>query len=90
MMGKNWNVQLSITSMDRVTMCEARLTGKEGAGALVGEGQARTNPADENVPAIGDELAAARALSDLSHQLLHAAVKDIEEHTHEHVQRLKV
>ncbi|MBH5335206.1 DUF1876 domain-containing protein [Streptomyces pactum] len=86
-MGENWNVQLSITVMDRVTLCEARLTGK-GEQMLVGEGSARVNPADENVPSIGDELAASRALSDLSHQLLNAAVQDIERHTHEQVRDL--
>ncbi|WKX72224.1 DUF1876 domain-containing protein [Streptomyces sp. XD-27] len=88
-MSKNWNVQMSITELDRVTMCEARLTGKNGV-TLVGEGSARANPADENVPAIGDELAAARALSDLAHQLLHTAVMDIEAHTHETVRGLEV
>lgn len=30
------------------------------------------------MPKVGEELAAARALSDLAHQLLHAAVDDIE------------
>lgn len=86
-MSKNWNVQLSITEMERVTLCEARLVGEEGV-VLVGEGSARVNPADENVPEIGDELAASRALSDLSHQLLHEAVRGIEEHTHERVRGL--
>jgi hypothetical protein len=33
------------------------------------------------VAEIGDELAVARALSDLAHQLLHAAVTDIEQVT---------
>jgi len=32
---------------------------------------------DSDVPEIGDELAVARALSELAHQLLHAAVEDI-------------
>ncbi|TGB08439.1 DUF1876 domain-containing protein [Streptomyces palmae] len=86
-MAENWNVQLSISVMDRVTLCQARLTGK-GDTVLTGEGSARVNPADENVPAIGSELAAARALSDLSHQLLHSAVEDIEQHTHEQVRGL--
>jgi hypothetical protein len=34
------------------------------------------------VPEIGDELAAARALSELSHNLLDAAAADIEKITH--------
>jgi hypothetical protein len=36
------------------------------------------NPAEPNVPAIGDELAAARALSDLTDQLIHLAAHTIE------------
>lgn len=43
-----------------------------------GWGRSRRNPVDPDVPEIGEELAAARALSDLAHQLLHAAVDDIE------------
>ncbi|MEV4439666.1 DUF1876 domain-containing protein [Streptomyces sp. NPDC049577] len=84
---KTWNVQITINEADRMTKAEARLTGKD-AGTLVGEGGARLNPADENVPNIGDELSAARALSDLAHQLLHAAASDIEAHTHKPVQGL--
>ncbi|WP_369794419.1 dsRBD fold-containing protein [Kutzneria sp. 744] len=34
------------------------------------------------MPEIGDELAVARALADLSHQLLDAAVQDVEGITH--------
>ena len=37
------------------------------------------------MPEIGDELAAARALSRLAHDLLDAAAGDIENLTHEHV-----
>lgn len=45
-------------------------------------GLARLNPADRDVPEIGDELAVARALSDLGHQLLDTAAGDIEQITH--------
>ncbi|GGM45540.1 hypothetical protein GCM10012275_15730 [Longimycelium tulufanense] len=89
MPAKMWNVQIEITEVDRLTKAEARLLGKDSE-ALVGQGTARCNPSDENVPSIGDELASARALSDLSHQLLHAAAMDIESHTHQRVQRLSV
>jgi hypothetical protein len=37
------------------------------------------------LPEIGDELAVARALSDLAHRLLEAAAADIEEFTHKAV-----
>jgi hypothetical protein len=45
-----------------------------------GWGRARRNPADPNVPRIGEELAVARALADLSHHLVEAAVVEIESH----------
>lgn len=45
-------------------------------------GKVGNSGGDSNVPEIGDELAAARALADLSHQLLDAAVQDIEDVTH--------
>jgi len=35
-------------------------------------------PADREIPEIGDELTAARALSDLAHRLLSTATADIE------------
>jgi hypothetical protein len=45
----------------------------------VGVGFARLNPTDRDVPAIGDEIAVARALSELSHRLLHVASEDVEQ-----------
>jgi Rv2632c-like len=41
------------------------------------------NPADQNVAVIGEEIAIARALSDLSHNLLHSAAGGVESMTHE-------
>jgi hypothetical protein len=40
-------------------------------------GRARRNPADLHQPMIGEELAAARALSDLAHKLVEAASEAI-------------
>ncbi|MFI6979265.1 DUF1876 domain-containing protein [Embleya sp. NPDC050154] len=60
-----------------MTHAEARLRTDDTTGPG-GRGAARKHPADPDVPEIGDELAAARALSDLAHQLLHAAAEDIE------------
>jgi hypothetical protein len=85
---KTWDVHVSIDTRERLTRAEARLERKDDV--LVAEGTARANPDDENVPDIGCELAAARALSELSHQLVHATIRDIEEHTHERVTHLKV
>ena len=52
---------------------------------MAGRGSARRNPVDPQVPKIGDELAAARALSDLSHRLLEVAAEDIEQATQDQV-----
>jgi hypothetical protein len=43
-----------------------------------GWGRARRSPDDPNVAEIGDELATARALSDLAHKLLEEAASAIE------------
>jgi hypothetical protein len=82
-----WNVHLSIDTQGRLTRAQARLEGPPDE-VLVGEGTARANPGDENVPGIGRELAAARALSRLSRQLAHSTARDIEAHTHEPVRHL--
>jgi Rv2632c-like/Domain of unknown function (DUF1918) len=41
-------------------------------------GRARRNPSDPTMPAVGEELAVARALSDMSHQLVVAAADSLE------------
>jgi hypothetical protein len=57
---------------------EARVTLHLRDYQLTGFGQAQRHPHDPNVPAVGEELAVARALSDLSHQLLDLATYQIE------------
>jgi hypothetical protein len=74
---KSWTVEIRIREDDQQTDAEARLSIDEVEG-LLGHGTARRNPTDSNVPAVGDELAAARALSDLSHRLLETAVETLE------------
>lgn len=77
-----WSVEVLIGERDGHTHAQARLhTGDETH--LVGHGTARLDPHDRDVPEIGNELATARALSDLAHRLLHAAAEDIEAVTHE-------
>jgi hypothetical protein len=76
----SWPVEISLREEDRETRAEARLT--EGVG-LVGHGLARCNPDDREVMQIGEEIAAARALSDLAHRLLSYAAGQIEDITHE-------
>ena len=77
----SWPVEISLREEDRETQAEARLI-KEGIG-LVGHGLARRNPDDREVTQIGEEIAAARALSDLAHRLLGFAAEQIEDITHE-------
>lgn len=82
---KQWTVEIYIAEHDDdTTRAEARL--RTGSGSqLNAVGTARRNPRDIGVPEIGDELAAARALAELAHRLLHAAADDIEGMTHEDV-----
>jgi Domain of unknown function (DUF1876) len=78
---KQWQVVIDIDEHDNRTRAVARLLTQD-TEQLTGVGLARRNPADQDVPEIGDELAAARALSELSHNLLDAAAADIEKITH--------
>ncbi|WP_405064877.1 DUF1876 domain-containing protein [Kribbella sp. NBC_01510] len=82
---RQWSVEIFIDEHEdeRTTHAEARLHTNDETH-LVGRGTARRNPKDSDIAEIGDELAAARALSALAHELLHAAASDIEQLTHEH------
>ena len=80
---KSWTVQIVIGEQEGSTHAEARLVACDKP-TLTGVGRARLNPADLDVPAIGDELAAARALSSLSRKLLEVASADIEGMTNQH------
>jgi hypothetical protein len=73
---KKWRVEIDIDEHDGFTHAEARLAALD-TDRLCGIGRARLNPMDPYVPRIGDELAAARALADLSHQLMEAARQDV-------------
>ncbi len=77
----SWPVEISLREEDGNTRAEARLT-KDGVG-MIGHGLARRNPGDQEVTQIGEEIAAARALSDLAHQLLSDAAGQIEGITHQ-------
>ena len=69
-------MQIDIGEHEGMTRATAHLrTGDRTS--LTGTGTARLNPADRDVPEIGDELAAARALSQLAHVLLEVAADDI-------------
>jgi hypothetical protein len=93
-MTKTWNVAVTLTEDTGRTKAEAHLhgagAGQLGAGPggttsseLRAVGMARCHPHDADVPAIGDEVAVSRALSDLAHQLLDTAARNIESRTGE-------
>jgi hypothetical protein len=71
-----WRVNVTFTEEDDRTRADAIL--ELASGRFHGYGQAKRAPTDPSIRVIGEELAAARALSDLSHQLLHAAADRIE------------
>jgi hypothetical protein len=74
-----WQVQVAFSEADDDrTRADAIL--EFGGQHFHGWGQAKRSPGDPSVPVVGEELAAARALSDLSHQLLHAAAQRIEDY----------
>jgi hypothetical protein len=71
-----WHVNVAFTEEGERTRADAIL--ELASERFHGFGQAKRAPEDPSVPVIGQDLAAARALSDLSHQLLHAAANRIE------------
>lgn len=61
------------------THCEMVVHLDAGDRSLSGQGRSRRNPADPNVPQVGEEIAAARALQDLANHLMEDAQAMIEE-----------
>lgn len=86
---KKWTVQVTIDEEGDATAADAILT-IENKTELHGRGTSRRNPEDEAEPRIGDELATARALSDLAHQLVSKTADDIEAKTHTPVTALQL
>jgi hypothetical protein len=78
---RTFPLQVHVTERESDTTAEVTLTldsGKEYRG----HGTAYRNPRDSDVPEIGDELATARALSELSHRLIEAAADNISQREH--------
>ncbi|MER7485881.1 DUF1876 domain-containing protein [Streptomyces sp. NPDC126497] len=72
-----WRVRLHLFEDDDGTT-KAHVVLDTGTTSLTGQGTAHCHPADENVPEIGDELAAGRALQNIAQRLLSTAERDIE------------
>jgi Domain of unknown function (DUF1876) len=81
---KRWRVDILVGEDEGRTYAEARLHTEIG-DHLVGIGRAKLNPNDYDVPEIGDEIAVARALTDLGHRLLITAAMDLEQVTNQPV-----
>ncbi|GAA4832253.1 DUF1876 domain-containing protein [Saccharopolyspora rosea] len=77
---EHWSVDIHLTEDDDRTHATAHLHTRD-ATSLRGTGLAKRAPEDSNVPQIGAELAAARALFDLAKHLLKTASLDVEELT---------
>lgn len=73
---KTWHVEIYLYEDDNRTRAEAVLRTDAGT-ELRHEGIARRNPSDRDIPEIGDELAACRAVTGLAHDLLEATVTDV-------------
>jgi hypothetical protein len=74
---KPWKVQVSVVEVGDNTRATALLISDQHR-ELSGEGDSHRSPRDEPMPAIGDEVAVARALRHLADSLLARAEADIE------------
>lgn len=74
---RTWQMHIDLFEQDNSTRAEAVLRTDSGT-ELRHVGVARRHPGDHDVPEIGDELAACRALSGLVHELLDATIADIQ------------
>ncbi len=86
---KTWTVEILLTEDEGATHARAHLKTEPTAEALIGHGLARVGPHDKDIPEIGDELAAARALSELAGRLLGTSADDIATATEEDVTLLR-
>jgi hypothetical protein len=74
-----WHVSIAFSEDGNQTRADAIL--ELASARYHGFGHAKRAPEDPSVPVVGQDLAAARALSDVAHQLLHAAAERIEAFT---------
>jgi hypothetical protein len=77
-----WHIEVEFDEDDQDTKAALLLRLPDGT-ELRARGHAKRNPADQPQARIGEEIAAARALSDLAHQLLEKAATEISEVTHQ-------
>ncbi|MEU0372705.1 DUF1876 domain-containing protein [Streptomyces sp. NPDC006283] len=73
---REWKVELFLSEEDGTT--KARAVLDTGKATFTGYGTAHCSPQDVDVPEIGDELAASRAMHSLARQLMRTADRDLE------------
>ena len=72
----DWKIRLQLFEEQGTT--KAKVVLDTGAASLTGQGVAHCSPQDRDIPEIGDEFAAGRALHDLGEQLMTIAERDVE------------
>ncbi|MFI1256404.1 dsRBD fold-containing protein [Streptomyces netropsis] len=72
----DWKVRLHLFEERGTT--KAHATVDTGTTTITGTGVAECAPGDRDIPEIGDEFAAGRALRHLGDQLVHIAEHDVE------------
>lgn len=73
---RTWHVDVYLTENDGMTSARAVLHA-DSPNEVVGTGHAQRSRQDPDVPEIGDEVAAGRALAALSRELLDTAQTDL-------------
>ncbi|MFI9201080.1 DUF1876 domain-containing protein [Streptomyces sp. NPDC053048] len=76
------NIEMEFREIDATTQADVRLRMHDGS-RLSAQGIANRNPDDRRQQRVGEEVAAARALTGLAEQLLGKASDDIREVMHE-------
>jgi Rv2632c-like/Domain of unknown function (DUF1918) len=71
-------MRVDVTVTEDADHCEAVARVRVRDRDFSGWGRARRHPTDPEMPVVGEELAVARALSDVSHQLVVAAADSLE------------
>jgi hypothetical protein len=77
-MPEDFDIQITVGLVEDGTRTRAAVVFRVAGKRFEGVGLARRAPTDPSVPEVGEELAAARAFSDLAHQLVDAATQRIE------------
>ena len=73
-----WKVEIDFVEDEDRTRADAKLETGTGVLHISGWGRAKRAPGDPDIPEVGELLAAARALADLSNHLLYQAAHEIE------------